>query len=461
MSQQLLQTADTIAAIATPLGIGGIGVIRVSGNKALEIVDLIFKGKTSVTTQQPFSIQFGKIIENDEIIDEVLVSVFHAPKSFTGENVVEISCHGSPAVLKKVLHLITLNGARIAAPGEFTKRAFLNGKMDLSEAEAIGDLIHAESEAERVLAISHIKGAVSDLIKTKRQELIDLFALLELELDFAEEDVEFANREKLLDIIQNLIKDLNKLAASFEFGRAVKEGYRVVIFGEPNVGKSTLLNALLEEERAIVSEIPGTTRDAIEEVLIIGGTKFRFVDTAGLRDEFVDQVEGIGIKKTYQKMQEADLLIHLFDVNDESVEKVLSEYNKLLKTGKKIIAVGNKADKPERLPAFKEKWSKIAPLMISAKHQQIDVLLDFMENLSKETGITGREVIISSSRQLQAIERAKSALNKTVEALNSGLSGEIVSLELRIALNALGEITGEISNEEILGSIFSRFCIGK
>jgi tRNA modification GTPase len=461
MSQQLLQTSDTIAAIATPLGIGGIGVIRVSGNKALEIVDLIFKGKTSVTTQQPFSIQFGKIIENDEIIDEVLLSVFHAPKSFTGENVVEISCHGSPAVLKKVLHLITLNGARIAAPGEFTKRAFLNGKMDLSEAEAIGDLIHAESEAERMLAISHIKGAVSDLIKSKRQELIDLFALLELELDFAEEDVEFANREKLLEIIQNLVKDLNKLAASFEFGRAVKEGYRVVIFGEPNVGKSTLLNALLEEERAIVSEIPGTTRDAIEEVLIIGGTKFRFVDTAGLRDEFADQVEGIGIKKTYQKMQEADLLIHLFDVNDESVEKVLSEYNKLLKTGKKIIAVGNKADKPERLPAFKEKWSEITPLMISAKHQQIDALLDFMENLSKETGVTGREVMISSSRQLQAIERAKSALNKTIEALNSGVSGEIVSLELRIALNALGEITGEISNEEILGSIFSRFCIGK
>jgi tRNA modification GTPase len=315
MSRQLLQTSDTIAAIATPLGIGGIGVIRVSGNKALEIVNHIFKGKTSVTAQQPYTIQFGKIIENNEIIDEVLLSVFHAPKSFTGENVVEISCHGSPAVLKKVLHLITLNGARIAAPGEFTKRAFLNGKMDLSEAEAIGDLIHAESEAERMLAISHIKGAVSNLIKTKRQELIDLFALLELELDFAEEDVEFANREKLLEIIHNLIKDLNKLAASFEFGRAVKEGYRVVIFGEPNVGKSTLLNALLEEERAIVSEIPGTTRDAIEEVLIIGGTKFRFVDTAGLRDEFTDQVEGIGIKKTYQKMQEADLLIHLFDVN--------------------------------------------------------------------------------------------------------------------------------------------------
>lgn len=461
MSQHLLQTTDSIAAIATPLGIGGIGVIRVSGDKALEIVDRVFKGNSLVKEQKPYTLQFGRIIENEETIDEVLVSVFHAPKSFTGENVVEISCHGSPAVLKKVLHLITNNGARLAAAGEFTKRAFLNGKMDLSEAEAIGDLIHAESESERKLAISHIKGAVSEVIKAKRQELIDLFALLELELDFAEEDVEFANREKLLDIIQNLIKDLNKLAASFEFGRAVKEGYRVVIFGEPNVGKSTLLNALLEEERAIVSEIPGTTRDAIEEVLIIGGTKFRFVDTAGLREKFADQIEGIGIEKTRQKMLEADLLIHLFDVNSESVEKILADYDKLKQTGKQIIAVGNKADNPDSLNTLKEKWSKIAPLMISAKHQQIDTLLDYLENLSKETGVTGREVMISSSRQLQAIERAKSALNKTIEALNSGLSVELVSLELRIALNALGEITGEISNEEILGSIFSRFCIGK
>lgn len=460
---------DTICALATANGMGAIGIIRVSGDDALTICNKIFSGK-DLQQVGSHTVHYGYIIEGEEMIDEVMVTVFHAPKTFTTENSVEISFHGSPHIAAKILEVLIKNGARMAKAGEFTMRAFMNGRIDLSQAESIADLIASENEASRRVALSQLKGGISGEISVLRHDLLNFTSLIELELDFAEEDVEFADRSAMVKLIQQLKIKLNSLIDSFQFGNAIKNGVDVAIIGKPNAGKSTLLNALLKEERAIVSDIAGTTRDTIEEVVHIAGTAFRFIDTAGIR-ETTDSIEEIGVRKAKEKIANAKVLLYLYDEFDSSPEEVISFIKEFYREDLEVVLVHNKIDLAKgyhendfdnqlKATLFPNYSSQI--IGISAKEKQgIDavtfILKDYVENLKTSEN----NVIITNQRHYEALQKSLESVNKVQDAITNEIFTELLAYELRNALDHLGEISGEFTNDEVLGNIFSKFCIGK
>lgn len=453
-----LRLDDTIAAIATPIGVSATGMIRISGKEALELTNSVFKGKNLVD-QDGYTLHFGRIISSDgEVIDEIVAGVFKAPKSYTGENVVELNCHGSPYVLQRVLERLFETGIRQAGPGEFTKRAFLNGKLDLSMAEAVGDLISSESKASHHSAIYQLKGGISDKVKALREELVSFTSLLELELDFGEEDVEFANRDKFLKLIGHIQQEVSLLIESFGTGKMIKEGVSVAIVGRPNAGKSTLLNALLNEERAIVSDIEGTTRDYIEDTASIKGYLFRFIDTAGLR-ETGDEIETIGISRALEKAKGAHLIIYLFDAAKLSPEEVQADLTQF--SDSMVLAIGNKADLLPEIPKADTVGDTPVHYMSSKKENDIEGLKDFLlEHLGLETESKDYSHI-TNARHFQALQSIKASISNVLNGFELGLSSEFLVQDIKLALDAMGEITGEVTNDEILGTIFSKFCIGK
>ncbi|NPA44549.1 MAG: tRNA uridine-5-carboxymethylaminomethyl(34) synthesis GTPase MnmE [Chlorobi bacterium] len=448
---------DTIAAIATPAGSGAIAIIRLSGEDAIKIVDKVFFGKNKLITQDAYTIHFGNIKENNEIIDEVLVSIFKAPKSYTGENSVEISCHGSIYIQQKILNLLIKNGARTANPGEFTQRAFLNGKLDLSQAEAVADLISAESKAEHKVAIRQMRGGFTSDLQKLRTELLNFISLIELELDFSEEDVEFADRTQLKNLIANIKQKTEELIYSFEYGNVIKKGIPVAIVGEPNVGKSTLLNALLNEEKAIVSNIAGTTRDAVEDLMSINGILFRFIDTAGIR-KTDDTIENLGIERTMQKIENAEIVLYMIDANDKNSCNKISEISEKLEN-KKLIVLINKIDKAK---AQNDTCNDFKTIEVSAKFKQnISVLKDALTDAVQFSKIDKSGTIVTNTRHLELLQKAYDATLRVEDGLTSGLSSDFIAQDIREILNHIGEITGEYTNDEVLGNIFANFCIGK
>lgn len=463
--------SDTIVALATAPGVGAIGVIRLSGSNAIGITGKVFKGK-KLQAQPSHTIHYGHIVDGDKIIDEVMVSLFRAPKSFTTEDVVEISCHGSPFIAEQILRLLVHNGARSARPGEFTLRAFMHGRIDLSQAEAVADLIASNSAASLDLAIKQMRGGFSNDIKALRAELVNFASLIELELDFAEEDVEFADRSKLIELIDLLQHKLRPLIESFRLGNVIKHGVNTVIAGKPNAGKSTLLNALLNEERAIVSDIPGTTRDTIEEVLNIRGVQFRFIDTAGIRST-EDVIEKLGVEKTMEKLKQSSIYIYLFDVNTTTPEELLQEVKQLELTNFTGLIVGNKIDSAHWYDTAPFYWIlKNSPAtahlnlhdqlhFISAKaNTHTDQLKDKLYKLAT-ANLHPDNTVVTNTRHYEALIKASEALHEVTTGVNNRQTSELVALDIKRALGHLGEISGEVTNDEILGNIFSKFCIGK
>ncbi len=448
----MINLQDTIVAPATPAGISAISVVRISGKDAVTITDRCFS--KSLIGKDGYTIHYGFIKDGDTNIDEVLVSLFLNPHSYTGEDSLEISCHGSPFIVKRVIETLIKNGARMADPGEFTLRAFLNQKLDLAQAEAVADMIHSNSEASLQMAISQIRGGFSDDIKYLRQELIDFAALIELENDFGEEDVEFANRPKLRALVERILTHIEKLRSSFVAGNAMKNGINTVIAGKPNAGKSTLLNALLNEERAIVSEIEGTTRDTIEEMFVLNGVQFRLIDTAGLR-ESTDQIEQIGVGKTRAEMDKAELLVYLFDASKTTPEQLALEIAGLPKVLHTVL-VANKADEIDFKP---EQWPE-GVVAISAKQKDIESLIKRLEKIVA-TYELGNETIVNNARHADALTKSSEALQTVLEGLTNDIPSDLVALDIRNGLHHLGLITGEVTNDEVLSSIFGRFCIGK
>ncbi|MBI2966220.1 MAG: tRNA uridine-5-carboxymethylaminomethyl(34) synthesis GTPase MnmE [Bacteroidetes bacterium] len=459
---------SSIAAIATPAGSGAIAVIRLSGADAFEIASRVFQPaglEKNVCDYHTHTIHFGSIIDGKKHLDDVLLHIFRAPHSYTGENVAEISCHGSVYIQQQILQLLVKQGARLAQPGEFTLRAFLNRKMDLSRAEAVADLIASRSEAQHRIALQQMRGGVSGEIRFLREELIRFASLIELELDFSEEDVEFAGRKELLTLIETIREKISRLTESFETGNAIKNGIPVVIAGRTNVGKSTLLNVLLNEDRAIVSEIPGTTRDIIEDEIIMGGMVFRFIDTAGIRSA-TDAIEAEGVRRTLEKIKTSSVILYVFDVTEmkaEYLKTTIEDFRKLTSGNKShLIPVGNKMDKSNLAETKKEFSSLGNILFISAlKKLNIDLLRNkILEVSSAEAGFSG-DIIISNARHWDAIVKADEALKRVEEGLTKNLTGELIAADLRMALNHLAAVTGEVSPEDLLENIFSRFCIGK
>jgi tRNA modification GTPase len=448
---------DTIIALATPQGSGAIAVIRLSGAHAIEVVDKIFFSKKNLENLTSQSVVFGTIKKEDEIVDEVLISVFRNPKSYTGEDTVEISCHGSPYIIKTILELLVQNNVRMAQPGEFTQRAFMNGKLDLAQAEAVADLIASESKASHSIALHQMRGGVSNELATLRESLINFTALIELELDFGEEDVEFANREELSSLVQNLEVKIQNLIESFNYGNAIKNGVPVAIVGYPNAGKSSLLNLLLNEERAIVSDIAGTTRDTIEEVLTIEGIQYRFIDTAGLRQSD-DTIENIGIERTKLAITKADIIIHIYDVRDENhAQNAITPFlDEMAREGKKLIQVANKIDLKEEL------YTSDTIIFLSTKTKQgLDDLKRKMAHIL-EVSKFENSVIISNLRHLESLKLAMISLQEVKQSMIQNLSGDLLSFHLRNTLRHIGDITGNIDiDKDILGTIFGKFCIGK
>ena len=432
----------TICAISTAYGTGGIAVIRVSGDQSISIVDRLFQGRTALTNTPANVVRHGRIERNGEVLDEVLCSVFRAPHSFTGEDTVEIACHGSLYIQQELLRWLIDAGCCAAEPGEFTKRAFLNGKMDLTQSEAVADLIAAQSKAEKDLALSQLRGSVSTELANLRERLLHFTSLIELELDFADhEELEFADRTELKELAGEIEYKLSALLASFRTGNAIRHGIPVAIVGAPNVGKSTLLNALLGEQRAIVSDIQGTTRDTVEDTLILDGILFRLIDTAGLR-ETDDTIENMGIERSRQAMEKAQIIVHVSDGTAVSGER--------LAVSGTVIHVLNKAD----LGVTGE------GLRISAKNNEIEPLKQELVRIAKASMDTSA-VMLSNARHYEAVSRAHDAILRVQQGLIDGLSGELLSMDLQDCLNALGEVTGQITNQEVLANIFSKFCIGK
>ncbi len=455
--------SDTIAAIATAPGVGAIGLIRLSGPQAFSITNKIFKGK-DLEKQETHTLHFGKIVNaNDQIIDEVVVSLFKGPKSYTGEDVTEISGHGSPYVLQSILQICLDAGARMAQPGEFTQRAFLNGKMDLAQAEAVADLIAASSFAAQQTALNQLRGGFSGDLKQLREELIHFAAMIELELDFPEEDVTFVDRTALYQLIDQLSLSTNRLLDSFKLGNVIKNGVSVAIIGRPNAGKSTLLNALLNEERAIVSDIAGTTRDTIEETLNINGVLFRLVDTAGIREHTLDVIEQIGVGRSLEKMRQADIVIALFDSNVMEVE-MLQDWQQTMKDENiNYILVGNKIDERD-LPFYKDKFKQLKEILfISAKEKSsISELKENLYNQVIEGQINTENTIITNTRHHEALKKVSESLVEIKLGMDQEISGELLALDIRRCLFLLGEITGQVEvDRDILGTIFGKFCIGK
>ena len=461
MVNKLSNWENTIVALATPPGIGAIAIIRLSGDKAIDIINTLFPSK-DLSDKASHTIHVGLIKEDENAIDEVVVSLFKCPKSYTGEDVVEISCHGSPYVQQQVLQACVHQGARIAKPGEFTQRAFLNGKLDLTQAEAVADLIASNTAASQKTALHNIRGGFSEVLKNLREELISFSALIELELDFSQEDVEFADRKKFYQLIKSAQTTTEQLLQSFQLGNVIKNGISVAIIGKPNAGKSTLLNTLLNENRAIVSEIAGTTRDTIEEVLNINGILFRLIDTAGIREHSTDTIELVGIERSLEKMKSADVVLYIFDVNEITKAELLLIANKLEENNNTLILVGNKADMFSN-PSAKERFTGIENIhFISAKNNMgIDEL---KSNLFKSTVTelpSSESVIVTNARHHEALQQVKQSLTDIRAGLDNKISGDLLALDIRRCLHYISEITGDISNEHILNYIFSKFCIGK
>lgn len=449
---------ETIVALATPNGVGAIGVIRLSGPDAITIANGVFKGK-DLTKQESHTIHFGQIADDDLLLDEVLVSLFVAPRSYTRENVVEISCHASKYIIESIIKLLIKKGARSAKPGEFTLRAFLNGQLDLSQAEAVADLIAANSKASQQVAMQQLRGGFSNQLQELREQLVNFASLVELELDFSEEDVEFANREQLKQLIHNIVRIVGQLIQSFELGNVIKNGVNTVIAGRPNAGKSTLLNALLNEERAIVSHIPGTTRDTIEEVLNINGINFRLIDTAGIR-EATDTIEQIGVQRTMEKISQSALLIYVFDAAAITVEELNNDLESLQRPGVTMLVVANKADllSEEQLLSLPRTQSAI----ISAKQKRhIDELKHKIYSSAVKHQLNGDETLVTNVRHLEALQKTESALIRLLEGIDTQVTSDFLSMDIKQALHYLGEITGTVTTDDLLDNIFSKFCIGK
>jgi len=459
----MFNLSDTIVAISTPPGEGAIGVIRLSGNNAIAIVNRVFKGK-DLTRQATHTLHFGKIMDGAKIIDEVVVGLYRGPKSYTGEDVAEISCHGSGFVLREVLNLCMAGGARLARPGEFTLRAFMKGRIDLVQAEAVADLIASQSGAAHKAAIHNLRGGFSENLREMRGELIKFSALTELELDFSQEDVEFADRTQFYELIERITLATEQLLHSFRLGNVIKNGVSVAITGPPNAGKSTLLNALLNEERAIVSEIAGTTRDTIEETLNIGGILFRLIDTAGIREHSLDTIELKGIERSREAIKKADVVVSMFDVSDlGQVASISAQEKELKEAGVKYLLVGNKLDEagPENAATFSAALGSPV-LYISARNKEnIKQLVDALYHLVAEGDVKQEATIITNARHYGALQEIRKSLRDLKTGLDTHLPGDLLSPDLRRCLYYMGEITGEITNEDTLDFIFSKFCIGK
>lgn len=445
---------ETIVALATPPGIGAIGIIRLSGKNAIAITDKIFKGK-KLAEQPSHTIHFGKIMNGDAVLDEVVVSLYKGPKSYTGEDVVEISGHGSQYILEQIINLCIANGAHMAKAGEFTQRAFLNGKLDLAQAEAVADLIASESGAAQQAAMHNLRGGFSDELKAMRERLIEFSALIELELDFSEEDVEFADRTRFYNLINELNVSATKLADSFKLGNVIRNGVSVAIIGKPNAGKSTLLNALLNEERAIVSDIAGTTRDTIEETLNINGVLFRLIDTAGIREHSADVIENMGMQRSMNTMKSADVVVYLYDVNTTTADEVKAQVALFEKEQIKYLLVGNKMD------TYTQKTYD-GVVYISAKNKEnIQQLKNALYGLVIEGEINTEGTIITNARHYASLQEVLKSLADIKSGLDNHISGDLIALDIRRCLFYLGEITGEVTTEDKLDYIFSKFCIGK
>ena len=457
---------DNIVAIASPAGMGAISLIRVSGNDCINQIDNIFYGfdKIKLENQESHTLQLGYIKDGDEIIDKVLVTVFRNPKSYTGEDLVEISCHGSIYIQEKILQTILKNNCRIADPGEFTLRSFLNGKMDLSEAEAVADLIASNTKASHKLALNQMRGGFKNDINKLREELVNFASLIELELDFSQEDVEFANIDRLNDLVSTIEIQLTDLVKSFKIGNVIKNGLPIVIVGKPNSGKSTLLNCLLNEEKAIVSSIPGTTRDYIEDQININGIKCRFIDTAGIR-KTEDKIENLGIKKTYEKIEEAEIILYLIDksiLDDKNIDDYIIEIDKIKKDfkEKEIVVLINKCDISTKI--LDDNLVSLSALQISAKMGlNIDKLIERISTYMSKLNIDSHNVIVTNSRHLDLLSKTLDEIKKIKLSIKQNISSDLLSIDIKQASYFLGELTGEISNDELLGNIFSKFCIGK
>ena len=453
---------ETIIALATPSGMGAISVIRISGSKAISITEKLFKpkGNKILSKQKSHTVHLGNLMKNNFVLDEVLVTIFNGPNSYTGEDTIEISCHGSTYIQQKIIDLYIENGIRVATPGEFTLRAFLNGKMDLNQAEAVADLIASENEGSHNLAIQQMKSGFSNDLKKLRSELLHFSSMIELELDFSQEDVEFAERNEFKKLINKITKELGDLINSFSSGNVLKNGIAVAIAGKPNAGKSSLLNTLLNEDKAIVSNIPGTTRDSIEDSLIIDGIKFRFTDTAGLR-KTDDIIESKGIEKTKEKIRQAKILIYLFDINDTNLDEISSDLESFKRKDLSVILVRNKIDLEIASKNLFKELKNLKFLEISANdNNSINILknklLDEVNILNPHT-----DTIVSNSRHYQALINAMTAIKDVSNGLESNISGDLLSIDIRKSIEHLAEITGEITNDDVLGNIFSNFCIGK
>ncbi len=462
---------DSIVALATPSGAGAIAVIRISGNEAITIGNSVFKSikNKDLLKQKTHTLHLGHIVDDAKTLDEVLLSIFKGPNSYTGENTIEISCHGSTYIQQQIIQLLLRKGCRMADPGEFTLRAFLNGKLDLSQAEAVADLISSDNEASHQIAMQQMRGGFSNEIAKLREELLNFASLIELELDFAEEDVEFADRSQFHELLNRIEFVLKRLIDSFAVGNVIKNGIPVAIVGEPNVGKSTLLNALLNEERAIVSEIAGTTRDTIEDELVIGGIGFRFIDTAGIR-ETKDVVESIGIKKTFQKIEQAQVVLYLFDslkfkmqrsVYIIEIEKIKNQFPQ-----KPLVVVINKVDllSEEEIAAIREELEtlKLKLIFLSAKENiGVEELKNQLLSFVNTGALRNNETIVTNTRHYDSLLKALDEIQKVKYGLETNLSSDLMAIDIKEALYHFGTITGQVTNDELLGNIFANFCIGK
>jgi tRNA modification GTPase len=460
MQSTLSNWNDTIVALATAPGLGAIAVIRLSGPEAIHIVNAVFE-KKDLTKQASHTIHFGKLMDKGLVLDEVVASIYRAPRSYTGEEVVEISCHGSPFIQDSILQLMIEKGARMAKPGEFTQRAFLNAKLDLTQAEAVADLIASNTEAARKTALHNLKGGFSNDLQLMREKLIKFSALIELELDFSQEDVAFANKKELEILVQQLQFKTQALYDSFKLGNVIKNGVQVAIVGKPNAGKSTLLNTMLNESRALVSAIPGTTRDTVEEYLNIQGVLYKLIDTAGIRMQTDDSIEQMGIEKSREKIQEADIIIALFDASAHTLSDIQIWQSEIGVAKEKLILVGNKIDLAldqaiQADPAFKE------VLFISAKNKEnIGALENALNQKVVGDGLNKEGTIVTNARHVASLKKLMLALNDIETGLIQNVTGDLLALDIRQALHYLGTITGEITNEDQLDFIFSKFCIGK
>ena len=453
---------ETIVALATPNGLGAISVIRISGLNAISITEKLFKpkGNKKLSNQKSHTVHLGHLIRNGHELDEVLVTLFKGPHSYTGENTIEISCHGSTYIQQEIIDLFIENGIRVANPGEFTLRAFINGKMDLNQAEAVADLIASENEGSHKLAMEQMKNGFSNDLKKLRAELLHFSSMIELELDFSQEDVEFAERSEFKKLTIKIQSELEKLIDSFKSGNVLKNGISVAIAGKPNAGKSSLLNTLLNEDKAIVSDIPGTTRDSIEDSLVIDGINFRFTDTAGLR-ETKDVIESKGIEKTKEKINNAKILIYLFDSNDTNFKEINSDIQSFKREDLSILLVRNKVDLKNSNQNLINELEKFEIIEISANNAESVTLLK--KRLINEINILNpyTDTVISNSRHYEALMNALKAIEEVNTGLKSDISGDLLSVDIRKSIEHLAEITGEITNDDVLGNIFANFCIGK